>query len=216
MKRILILLLFTSISFLTGCMTIYEKKPQTILNTSQKINKKISVKGFTRKYVELNSTYRRTNGNIGNKSFNAHSSTTSSTIQSSVDMRTFASRTLEDVGVNVMNPNSDYILVGKIGDGKARYTPSTVLTCAGSLGFFWYLIADNWCELRLYDKKGNLIRKYYARGSYEKSTFGLFSVFHLIGVSEYNSYNFGGLSAKGAISKALQEMINDFQSGIIK
>ena len=216
MKRILLLLLFTSILLLTGCMTVYEKKPHTITNSSPKINKRISIKGFTRKYVALNSTYRRSSGNIGNRNFNAHSTSTSSTVQSSIDMRTFASMTLEDSGINVMNPNSDYILVGQIGNGKARYTPATVLTCAGSLGFFWYLIADNWCELRLYDKTGSLIRKYFANGSYEKSTVGLFSVFHVIGVSEYNSYNYGGLSAKDAIGKALQKMVHDFQTGVIK
>lgn len=216
MKRTLLPLLFAPILLLTGCMTVYEKKPGTISKTAQVSNQKIAVKGFTRKYIKLNSTHYRSTGNIGNKSFNRTGSSTSSSVQSSIDMRNFASMTLEDAGVNVKNPKANYILVGQIGDGKSRYTPSTVLTCAGSLGFFWYSIVDNWCELRLYNPKGSLVRKYFATGSYEKSTFGLLSIFHVIGVSEYNSYTSGGLSAKDAISKALEEMINDFQNGVIK
>ena len=216
MKRVFLTFLFASISLLTGCMTIYEKKPLTLVDNPEKINTKIAVRGFTRKYIALNSTHYRSTGNIGNRSFNRNSTSTSSTVQASIDMRTFASMTLEDLGVNVKSSKSDYTLVGQIGDGETRYTPSTVLTCAGSLGFFWYLIADNWCELRLYDKTGSLVRKYSVTGSYEKSTFGLFSVFHVIGVSEYNSYNYGGLSAKDAISKALQKLMVDLRSGAIK
>jgi len=216
MHRIFTTLLFALLLVLSGCMTVYEQKPNTEINLSEKISKKITVKGFTRKYIELNSTYYRSNGSIGRRNYHHTGTSTSSRVRSSIDMRDFASMALEDAGINVKNRKADYTLVGQIGDGKVRYTPSTVLTCAGSLGFAWYLIADNWCKLRLYDQKGNLVRKYYAKGSYEKATIGIFSVFHVVGVSEYNSYNFGGLSAKDAISKALQELLNDFQSGAIK